>query len=240
MLKSDQKILAQSEKICEECGKVFTVISSDMWAYKLTIKTGTIYFCRYNCCRAGEKKRDNEMRAKKENAGRNTELKANKPKKGVLEKDLMLGLTISQIAKKYEASVQTIHNWIKSYEIAGVQGEKKPVDKPVVPKVYEKPILEEIVPPTPAEIEQFHTDVAPQEFPKIESPVTSQPFIADPENEFPPIPMIAPAEETLEDIWDNIKAGMPAAKKKYAEQADKDFSDHLVTLVLAVTNGRGI
>lgn len=140
-------------KVCEECGKDFTVTSSDLWAYKLPTKAGPSYFCRYNCVRSAEKRRDEQIKFNRSKE-RKIEVKANKPKKGVLEKDLMLGLPIAQIAKKYEALSQTIHNWIKSYGLAGIQGQKKPVDKPIpTPKVNEEPIPEEMVHemPTPRE-----------------------------------------------------------------------------------------
>ena len=177
MLLNDKKILASSEKTCEECGKAFTVINADMWAYKHPNKGGhTLYFCRYNCCRAGEKKRDEQIKINRSN-GRKIELKANKPKKGVLEKDLMLGLSIAQISKKYEASVQTIHNWIKSYGLTlGSQVQKKAVveksssagdDFDIVAdqakrakELFEKPIVEEMV--------QEHPEVEIQKMPEQE------------------------------------------------------------------------
>lgn len=160
-----------SEKICEECGKQFSVPSARLWAYKIVTKQNTEWFCRYNCVRSAERKHD----AKK---GRKKELKSKRPSKEVLEKDLMLGLPIVQIAKKHDGSVQSVHNWIKSYGLAGIQGKKKDVASVApVAEVVDKygPFLEgtdvdEMVQESPTlnDIEQFHTNELIQELPKVE------------------------------------------------------------------------
>jgi len=174
---------------------------------------------------------------------------SNKPKKEDLEKDLRAGLPIADIARKYESTVMTVHNWIKSYGLAGIRGVKKSRDEPVVTptvadiervwKTVITPDTEMVQESPPDEIEQVHADDQIQESPKGVHP-DRHPFVADPEHEFPPIPEIEPVEETLEEIWWGVEAKMMAAQRKYAEQADKDFRAHLVDLIHAVTNGRGI
>ena len=261
MLK-DKLILNSMERTCAECGKQFTIQRMDLWTYKLSIQGGkTAWFCRYNCWRASQKKHEDEK------AGRKTELKANpnKPTKGALETDLRSDLPIVQIAKKYEASVQTIHNWIKSYELSGIQGQKKPFDRPVVaPKICEKPILEEMVQvsPTLTQIEQFHTDEPVQELPNVEFDPPSH-FIADQKEILPdgssswssgiwahcstgreeftlpetPEPKTVP---TLDELLGDVEGSLAALRIRYVEQADNEFRAQLLQLVLAVTNGRGL
>ena len=64
-----------------------------------------------------------------------------------------------------------------------------------------------------------------QEFDQIMSTVELQPITAEP---------------TLGEVWENIEANLAIAKKKYIEQADKEFRAQLLQLVLAVTNNQGI
>lgn len=221
MLLSDKKILASSEKTCEECGKQFTVINADLWSYKFLSKGGhKSYFCRYNCCRAGEKKRDEQIKINRSKKGRKIEVKANKPKKGVLEIDLKSGIPIVQIAKKYEASVQTIHNWIKSY---GLKGQKEPVTE--LKKAYEKPILEEVV--------QVHPEVEIQIMPEVEIYESIRSGVEDiPEEEFAahvielekewikPIP-------TIEEKWDQVENILIDLHAMYVEKAERDFKERI-------------
>lgn len=65
----------------------------------------------------------------------------------------------SQVAKKYGISKSTAHNHMKSLRVKKVREEKE--------------MLERQVRPTMEEIETFHTDVAPQELPKVEFGVTA-------------------------------------------------------------------
>lgn len=247
----DRPSSSSSERTCAECGRQFFISRMDLWAYRFDVKGHTSWFCRYNCLRAGQKKLENaKVRRKKE--------LSKKPSKEVLEKDLRSGLPIAQIAKKHEGSVQSVHNWIKAYGLAGIQGIKKPKEEipeltipPEIMNYYADTEVQES--PTLAEIEQFHTDIEIQELPKVETYVTSmtneefdrimstvdvqlveppcEPITAEPD------PIV---EETLEGIWQGIADHLALAKIKYAEQADKEFRDHLLSLVLAVTNGRGI
>lgn len=57
-------------------------------------------------------------------------MKSKKPSKEKLEDHLRAGATIASIAKKYGASVQSVHNWIKAYGLVGIYGVKKPKDEP--------------------------------------------------------------------------------------------------------------
>lgn len=87
-------------------------------------------------------------------------MKSKKPSKNELETDLRAGLSIANIAKIYDASVQSAHNWIKSYGLAGIQGIKKPKVEEHTVEEERIPVIEDMVQesPTLAEIEQFHTD----------------------------------------------------------------------------------
>ena len=248
----DRPSNASRERTCEECGRQF--FSSSQWAYRFDVKGHTYWFCRYNCHRAGEKKLEAQIAESRSKAGRKQELKSKKPSKEVLEKDLRAGLTIAVIAKKHETSVQSVHNWIRSYGLAGIQGVKKPVDEVAVELAQDAGHDAEIVQesPTLAEIEQFHTDEAVQELPIVEM---NLPGMTEEENmtdeEFDQImstvgvqPITAKldpvVEETLDGIWQGVADCLALAKIKYAEQTDKEFRAHLLSLVLAVTNGRGI
>lgn len=107
----------------------------------------------------------------------NFTMNPNKPKKDALEKDLRSGLPILNIAKKYGASVASIHNWIKSYGLAGIRGVKKPKDN-VATDIPETSDIPDMVQTSPAleEIEQFHTDDPVQVLPKVEmDPVVNIP-----------------------------------------------------------------
>ena len=116
----DRSGTSSQERTCDECGKSFHISRLDMWAYKISIKGKTSWFCRWNCLRAGEKKLKNAK------AGRKKELKANKPKKEALEKDLRSGMSLAKIAEKYGCSIATINNWTKEYGLQGVKGVPKP------------------------------------------------------------------------------------------------------------------
>lgn len=284
-LAMDNKSIPNSlERTCVECGKQFLITSQ--WAYRLVIKGDTEYFCRYNCMRSGEK------RHKDARAGRKKELKSKKPSKAVLESDLRSGLPIVNIAKKHGSSVQSVHNWIKSYELAGIQGKKKDVASvaPVAPTVFVPkrfeleinaaevvdkygPFLEgtdvdEMVQesPTLRDIEQFHMDEPIQELPKVEfDPPKSFANINDaldaihevnhPEDyetcndreqaaeddySFEDVTPTTPEPDTEPTIDELLKAAedtLTALKKKYVEQAEKDFKSQLIQLIRAVTKG---
>lgn len=186
-LEKDKSILAQQERTCEECGRKFVIPRMDLWAYKIISKGHTLWFCRYNCARAAERKLD----AKK--VGRKKEMKSKKPSREVLEKDLEAGMPIANIAKKNDASSQSVKVWIKSYGLSYLEGikpkketsESKPLSgrsrAPMTSGVAattqeEPPVIQHSSPvddmvqpsPTMAEIEQFHTDDPVQELPKVE------------------------------------------------------------------------
>jgi YHS domain-containing protein len=90
-----------TQKTCEECGRDFNVESVELWAYKLSIKGKTHWFCRWNCVRAGEKK----LKASKR---RKEDLNPNKPTKDELEKCLSQGMTVKDIAAKCSAGKSTV------------------------------------------------------------------------------------------------------------------------------------
>lgn len=158
----NETILSSSERVCEECGRKFVIPSVDLWAYKLSIKGRTKFFCRYNCVRAGERKlKDVATRGTKD-------MNKNKPTKDVLEADLRSGLSGPAIAKKYNCSNPTVHKWIKDYELQDIQAVRKPKGEPVITNT--PPVIVSMVQesPTLSEIEQFHTDEPAQELPKVE------------------------------------------------------------------------
>jgi len=107
--------------------------------------------------------------------GEMARMNANKPKKEVLEGHLRNGMTASEIGRKYDTTRATVYNWIRGYGLQGIKGQKLLKSEPVDDMVQHSPSL--------AEVEQFHTDVEVQELPKVEM----EPFVADMENEFPPM-----------------------------------------------------
>jgi transposase-like protein len=248
-LEKDKAILGSQERTCAECGRKFVMSRMDQWVYKLRIKDHTTWYCRWNCVRAAEK------RLEESKVGRNKELKSKRPLKEVLEADLRAGLPLLNIARKHGASVASVHNWIRSYSLAGIQGVKKPkVDTPVV-EVQNTPRADEMVQTLPslAEIEQFHTDEPVQELPPIEMDTLGDPSGMTEEENTPDevweskaseedqIKQDAPApRETCGEIWEDVQADLATLQRMYIEQADKDFRAQLVQLVLAVTNGRGL
>jgi transposase-like protein len=206
--------------------------------------------------------RAREKKLKDAKAGRKKELKSKKPSKEVMETHLRAGASISNIAKKYDSSVQSVHNWIRSYGLAGIQGVKKPIEDMVQGS------------PTLAEIEQFHTDDPVQELPIVEIDrvpgcfseykpkiywcsdcnvkaecltsfnklhpeplgMTEEENMTDEEWEATdPIP-----EPTIGELWEDAEAVFATIQRKYEEQADKDYRAQLAKLVLAVTKGQGL
>ena len=238
----DRSSNSSQERTCEECGRQF--FSSSQWAYKLTIKQHTSWFCRYNCVRSAEKKLEDAK------AERKITMKSKKPSKEILEKDLRAGLPIAVIAKKHEGSVQSVHNWIKSYGLAGIQGVKKPKVEEIAQNT---PLVEEMVQgsPTLAEIEQFHTDNEVQALPRVEFSKTFNIIMDDPEDSFrdlvdkgasdcaedgktkdfaaPPAPL-----ETVDDIWLNVHDELATLERLYVAQAKKSFRERLADMVIAV------
>ena len=170
------------ELICGECERPFFINNMGSWAYKTIIDGRTVWFCRYNCHRAGEKRHDAKIAENRSRAGRKQELKSKKPSKEVLECNLRAGLPIAAIAKMHEGSVQSVHNWIKAYGLAGIQGQKKPISEKQTSagdafdivadqvrrakEIITKPILEEMVQGSPtlaaieiAKDEKFYDDL---------------------------------------------------------------------------------
>lgn len=92
-------------------------------------------------------------------------MNAKKPSKEVLESHLRNGMTADEIGKKYDTTRATVYNWIRSYELQGLKGQRKAKDG-----VQETPPVDDMVQHTPTltEIEQFHTDNPVQELPKVE------------------------------------------------------------------------
>jgi hypothetical protein len=72
-----------TQKTCEECERDFNVENVALWAYKLTIKGTTHWFCRWNCVRAAE-------RRLKESKGRKWR------KEDLKEPEVMMGLSLSK------------------------------------------------------------------------------------------------------------------------------------------------
>lgn len=157
-LDKDKQILGSQERTCPECGRQFIITSQ--WAYRLIVKHHTSWYCRYNCVRAAERKL-------KEANGRMKELKSKKPLKEVLEADLRAGLPLLKIAKKYDASVASVHNWIKSYGLAGIQG--KPKTDEIIQQAPPAEMVQQS--PTADEVEQFHVETDVQEIPVEENRV---------------------------------------------------------------------
>ena len=56
--------LHNDDRSCKVCGKIFTVLHPDRWAYKQTMGSGYNYFCSWKCLRAYEKQQE-EKPAKK-------------------------------------------------------------------------------------------------------------------------------------------------------------------------------
>ena len=210
-------VLSQQERTCAECGRKFIIGRMDLWAYKLVIKGRTLWFCRYNCVRAGERKL-------KDAKGRKKDLKSKKPEKEKLEEHLRAGALIADIARKYESSVQSVRNWIKSYSLQGIQGVKKPKVDAIVPDtIPSENIVQDS--PTPSEIEQFHTDVKPQELPKVEV----DPVITEAKNTeladltpTPPWPF-----KTIDEVWQCVHLDLDMLEQLYAAQARKSFRERL-------------
>ena len=124
-----------------------------------------------------------------------------RPSKEALEKLLRLGMSAPEIAEKYDSAKITVYNWIKSYGLQGIKGQKNPVEKPPsvgddfnivadqarrFKEIFEKPILEDMVQksPTLAEIEQFHIDNEVQALPKVEFNKTFNIITDNPKDSF--------------------------------------------------------
>ncbi|TGE35914.1 helix-turn-helix domain-containing protein [Desulfosporosinus fructosivorans] len=184
-LDKDKLILGSQERTCPECERKFIITSQ--WAYKLDVKGKTMWYCRYNCVRAAGRKLESEK------AGRKKTMKSKKPSKEKLEDHLRAGATIASIAKKYDASTQSVNNWIKAYRLIGIQGKKKDKEPESTPLsrqsmmppttsgvevttqeerqvIYQSPpcSLMAHATPTLSDIEQFHTDAPVQALPKVE------------------------------------------------------------------------
>ncbi len=214
----NETILSSNERVCNECGKKFTVHSSDLWAYKLSVKGKTIWFCRYNCVRAGEKK----LKGRKEN------VRSKKPSREVLEADLKAGLSHAQIGKKYGAAKITAYNWIRAYKLQVI------TDAPPVDDLIQTPPLDVMVQESPSlnELEQFHTDELVQELPvvEIDEPLlgmTEEENMTDAEWEAnvteaykngavatEPAP-----RETFDEIWQDVRDDLKTLERLYIAEA---------------------
>jgi len=112
-----RRIPSQWERICAECGKEFAINSQ--WIYRLIINGRTLWYCRYNCMRAAERKH-------KKSKGRKERMQSKKPPKERLEEHLKAGALIVDIARRYEASAQSVKNWIKDYGLQDVKPDPRP------------------------------------------------------------------------------------------------------------------
>lgn len=182
-------------------------------------------------------------------------LNPNKPSREKLEIHLRAGAPIANIAKKYDCSVATVHNWIKAYGLQGIQGVKKPdvedkvpVEKAVTPQAEQMSETEMVqASPSLNEIEQFHTDTELQEPPKVEMDV---PINIPEANEDEIALMFAKTESTVElqddpapqtdklepsvnacepfaEVWQDIHDDLVILERQYVEQAKVSFRDRL-------------
>jgi len=95
--------------------------------------------------------------------------------------------------------------------------------------------------PTLAGVEQFHTDEV-QEIPKMEKKDIPDSLSSEAFDQIMSTVEVQPitTAPTLGEVWETIEENLAIAKKKYIEQADKEFRAQLLQLVLAVTNNQGI
>ena len=242
---SIESILSSQERTCPECERQFIINSQ--WVYRLIIKGQTIWYCRYNCVRAGERKLKEAKKVIKK-----------KPKKQALEQDLKAGMTGPQIAEKYDCSNATVHNWIKVYGLQELQAVRKPKNESVV--IQSSPPVDMVQEsPTMAEVEQFHTDERTVELPKVEiadseslgeafikitcggvkvdKPITDV-AVSNSESIQSSDPVPAP-EITLEDGWSEVYDKIVTQKQRYVNQAEKTFREKLRGL-LADVIGEGL
>jgi len=246
-------IFSQQEHTCEICQKKF-IARADSWAYQIANSGKKIHwYCRYNCTRAGERKIKESRAEKKE---RNKLPKGNKPEKEVLENDLKAGLTIKQLADKYEVHRSAVSLWIKNYNLQGVKEAHKPedvipADKPTViteqsiintglevgPKVYEPSNDTQL---TPEEIERFYADTEEQELPKVEmEPVVPLETTEQEEDEPLAITMEPEPEaplETIDDVWAEARVTLVTLGKIHMAEARKLFRVSLHELFNEILN----
>jgi len=255
-------ILDRREHTCAECGKPF--VATSQWLYKLSHKGRTIWFCRWNCVRAGEKKIDSFKVTR--GKGRGKKEMAVRPPKEELENDLRSGMNGHEIAKKYGASsVQSVHNWIKKYGLKGIKGKGKDEDivkesvptenviqdAPPVDDMVQAPQSDDMVQdsPAPAEIEQFHTDEPVQELPVVEMN-PSETYHVPPETQgmteeewgsqegisFVDVtPEPNPApRETFDEIWQDVRDDLATLERLYVADAKKSFREHLREMLVEI------
>lgn len=163
--------------------------------------------------------------------GRFRKLNVNKPSKDQLETDLRDGMTIAEIAKKYEASVAGVNSWIKLFGLKGIKGKQKPEE--ALDMVQHSPTLEETMiqtSPSLEEIEQFHTDMPIQGLPKVEMPGVEGPI--------PPSSIDGRLEEapreTFDEIWDDVKSDLVTLERLYLAQAKKSFRERLQEMLVSI------
>ena len=169
----------------------------------------------------------------------------NKPKKEVLEGHLRNGMTASEIGVKYDATRATIYNWIRSYGLQGIKGQKGEAvqESPPVTVVQESPTL--------PEIEQFHTDEPVQGLPKVDlepSGMTEEENMTDAEWETrlkegysngavsaDPAP-----RETFDEIWQDARSDLATLERLYVAQAKQSFRDRLREMLTEITGELGL
>ena len=162
-----------------------------------------------------------------------------------LEGHLRNGMTASEIGVKYDATRATIYNWIRSYGLQGIKGQKGEAvqESPPVTVVQESPTL--------PEIEQFHTDEPVQGLPKVDlepSGMTEEENMTDAEWETrlkegysngavsaDPAP-----RETFDEIWQDARSDLATLERLYVAQAKQSFRDRLREMLTEITGELGL
>jgi hypothetical protein len=171
---------------------------------------------------------------------------SNKPSCDQLEIYLRNGMSFAEIAVKQGTSVATVGNWIRSYGLQGIKGQKSPKVESVAQYA---PLTTDMVQesPTLAEIEQFHTDSPVQELPVVEMGVSGmsdeefdrimatvevvlvdpscEPIIAEPD----PVNLGA-CEEVLQGVLEDLKS----VRRVYLSEAGKAFDERFRALCAEV------
>ena len=226
---SDESNPSQQEKICTECGKKFAI--SSQWVYRLNVNGRTLWFCRYNCVRAGEKK----LKGAK---GRKEKVQSKKPPKERLEEHLIAGAQIVDIARRYDSSIQSVHNWIKSYGLQGIKSNPNPKND----VVHEVPPINCGVDqdlPTSIEAERLHA--IPAQDPTGENPDNNL-YREDPSQiteatrtDLGESDVVDPdPSENLDEIWQDVRDDLITLDRMYVAEAKKSFRERLQEMLAEV------
>jgi len=148
-------------------------------------------------------------------------LKSKKPSKEKLEEHLRAGARIADIARKYESSVQSVHNWIKAYGLQDIQSVPKPKAEE---SAQDTPPVEDMVKESPkADIEQ--PDAPPSDAPISSSVQPDKPLAITMESEVVD-PNPAP-RETFDEIWQDVRSDLATLERLYVADARKSFRERL-------------